>query len=151
MHTISGRVWPEADDVEDVVSFVGTRLRVLVADDDPALRQRLGDALSRDGFVVSQARDGEELLEIVQATLDEEGSAPELVIADLSLPGLGGLDALGALCARITGSLVLVTSRRRDEGLVERARAAGAFDVLEKPLDLDVLRCTLATVQPRGD
>ena len=99
MRAVSARMWsdPTHDDIEKEESFVGTRLRALVAEHDVALRRRVSEALMRDGFVVSHARDGFELIEILQATMSEEGSGPELIFADLTLPGFGGLDALRAL------------------------------------------------------
>ena len=151
MRAVSARMWsdPTHDDIEKEESFVGTRLRALVAEHDVALRRRVSEALMRDGFVVSHARDGFELIEILQATMSEEGSGPELIFADLTLPGFGGLDALRALRAVLPDALLLVTSPERDASTLAAAHAAGVYDVLAQPIDLTALHAALACVPMR--
>lgn len=124
--------------------------RALVAEHDGALRRHVADALALDGFVVSLARDGLELVEIVQATLREEGSCPELVVASLHLPGLGGFDGLRALGASLAGATVLVTAARCDEPTRLAARELGLTGVLPAPIDLAALHAVAAGVRPRG-
>lgn len=120
------------------------RPRALVAEDDPDLRRLIVEALHREGFVVSEARDGRELLEIVNATCIEEGSAPELVVADVRMPGCSGIEALQALRASLRGSAILVITAFGDEAVRRAAREAGAVGVLDKPFELDELRAAVA-------
>ena len=68
--------------------LVATKQRILVVDDEPNIREVVELYLRRDGFAVDVAADGEEALAIV------EKQPPHLVILDLMMPRLGGLEVL---------------------------------------------------------
>jgi DNA-binding NtrC family response regulator len=101
--------------------------RILVVDDEPAMRAGLGEVLGRGGFAVEQAATAEEALEKLQA-----GSV-DLLVTDLRLPGMSGLDLIReARGAGIETGAIVITAH----GTVEDAVAAmklGAFDFLTKP------------------
>jgi DNA-binding NtrC family response regulator len=120
--------------------------RILVVDDEPGMRAGLAEVLARGGFAVEMAATGEEgLARLAQGGID-------LLVTDLRLPGLGGLDVLRE--ARRTGleiPVVVITAH----GTVEDAVAAmklGAFDFLTKPFSpADLLHLAgraLASAQP---
>jgi DNA-binding NarL/FixJ family response regulator len=73
----------------------GGRTRVLVADDDEGIRMTLADYLGGRGYAVVPARDG---LEAVNAV--ERDSSIRIVLPDVSMPRMGGLEALGSIMAR---------------------------------------------------
>ena len=100
--------------------------RVLVVDDEAPLRQLVGAYLAREGHEVREAADGAQALAIA------EDFAPDLVVLDLGLPGLDGLDVCRRLRAFSDCYVVMVTARD-DEADVLRGLSAGADDYLTKP------------------
>lgn len=112
----------------------------LVAEDDPDLRRLIVGVLVREGFVVSEARDGRELIEIANSIAREDHDPPTLVISDVRMPGRDGLSALGELRATLEGAVILVITAYPDEAVLAAARGVGAIAVLAKPFALDDLR-----------
>jgi DNA-binding response OmpR family regulator len=102
---------------------------VLVADDDPDLRAFLEIVLSGAGYQTVCVADGTELLRRAAARL------PRLIVLDVRMPGLSGLDACRALRADpLTACCaVLLISSRTDEDEIADGFAAGADDYLTKP------------------
>ncbi|MFO0609712.1 MAG: response regulator [Polyangiales bacterium] len=122
------------------------RPRALVAEDDAALRALIVRALRRAGFVVSEARDGLELMEIAAATVREEGAPPELVVTDVRMPGRSGVEALAALRGTLSGAAILVITAFADEEVRLAAQAGGAVGVLDKPFELAELTALAASL-----
>jgi DNA-binding response OmpR family regulator len=103
--------------------------RVLLADDDPALRRLIGTTLGSQDFDLLQAVDGEEALQIARQ------QHPELVLLDVNMPKLDGFEVCRNLRSDPATSamkIVMLTARGAD---VDRARAreAGADDYFIKP------------------
>src|SRR5579863_7527072 len=116
---------------------------VLVVDDEPALRKALRTSLIASGFAVEEARDGEEAL------LSARRQPFDLVLLDINMPGIGGIDA----CRQIRGisphaGIVMVTVRDLEEDKV-RALEAGADDYVTKPFKLRELTARLRAVLRR--
>jgi two-component system KDP operon response regulator KdpE len=110
----------------------GAGARIVVVDDEPAIRRLLLANLSARGYEVVAVETGEEALE----RLDVD--APDLVILDLMLPGLSGLDVCRGL--RAASSVpILVLSARGEEGTKVQALDLGADDYLTKPFGVDEL------------
>jgi two-component system, OmpR family, KDP operon response regulator KdpE len=106
--------------------------RILVVDDEPAIRRVLRTNLTARGYDVSQAETGEDGLRQIQH------QAPDLLILDLMLPGISGLDVCKAV--RAAWSLpILVLSARGEELTKVRALDSGADDYLTKPFGMDEL------------
>jgi response regulator NasT len=103
--------------------------RVLVAEDETLIRLDLVEMLSEEGYVVvGEAADGE------QAVEQAESLRPDLVIMDVKMPKMDGLDAASIIAERRIAPVVILTAfSQRD--LVERARDAGAMAYLVKPFD----------------
>lgn len=109
--------------------------RVLVVEDDPETRRFYTDALTRHGFVVDQAHNGH------QALTKALESSPDLVLMDIAVPGIDGIE----LCRRLRADVrtrhvpVLAVTGYDDRHYPDRVRLAGANHVLIKPCDPDVL------------
>ena len=115
-------------------------MTVLVADDDDELRATVVDALRSDGYVVLEARDGEEMLALLRDTLSDPATRPDVVVADVRMPKLSGLGVLAEL--RYAGMRVPVVMMTGfyPESVEVVAKRLGAIGVLRKPFDLDDLR-----------
>lgn len=100
--------------------------RVLVVEDDPSVAEVVGRYLERDGFVVSWASNGREALQRAVAL------GPGLVVLDLSLPGMDGLEVLRRLRALAPVPVVILTARGEESDRVEGLQL-GADDYVVKP------------------
>lgn len=108
-------------------------MRVLIAEDDPMLGAGLKRALERAGYTADWALSGEET--VSAATAQDYA----VMLLDLGLPGLSGLEALRAIRRRRdTTPIIIVTAHDRPEQKVE-GLDAGADDYVVKPFDLDEL------------
>ena len=106
--------------------------RVLVVDDEPMVRETLGQVLSDEGYVVDLAVDGETALERVHAT------RPDAILLDLMMPGMNGRQFLQALRDETAYANVPVMIMTAVHGL-EISATLGASDVVEKPFNVDEL------------
>jgi two-component system KDP operon response regulator KdpE len=106
--------------------------RVLVVDDEVQIRRALTTNLRARGFEVDEAATGEEALQIAAR------SRPDLVILDLGLPGIDGIDVVHGLRGW-TDLPILVLSAREDEAAKVAALDAGADDYVTKPFGMDEL------------
>lgn len=121
------------------------RKRILVADDDDDIRQLLAKSLRRDHYEVIEARDGLDLLNMVERTV-----SPSVIVTDIRMPGLTGLAVLTVLRevgARIP--IILMTAHGDDDIRLEAERL-GATAFFEKPFDIDDLRTAIINVVERG-
>jgi two-component system, OmpR family, KDP operon response regulator KdpE len=107
-------------------------LRVLVIDDEPPIRKLLRMGLSTQGYRVIEAADG-------QAALDHMREKPDLIILDLGLPDMQGLELLRAMRTRDEGVPIVVLSSRSDESAKVQALDIGADDYVTKPFGMDEL------------
>ena len=110
--------------------------RILIVDDEPTLRRTLRANLLARGYQVALAETGEDALAQATARL------PDLVILDLMLPGLSGLEVCRLLRAR-SAMPILVLSARGEEQTKVRALDMGADDYLTKPFGMDELLARL--------
>ena len=116
--------------------------RVVLAEDDAALRSLLAEALARMGLEVDEARDGFEL----DARLAALGGAPaDLVVTDVRLPGLTGLTAIARLRrSDFTTRVLVITAYAEPE--THRFAAELSATILEKPFDLSRFRDAVAAL-----
>ncbi len=108
------------------------RRNILVVDDEPQITRVLRTTLSGHGYTVRTAGDGDEALEVMRAW------SPDLVVTDLSMPNMGGLE----LCRRIRAKWqvpIIVLSVRGDEKVKVEALDAGADDYVTKPFNMNEL------------
>jgi two-component system nitrogen regulation response regulator NtrX len=111
--------------------------RILIVDDEKNIRIQLQGLLSDHGYRTSVAADAESAL----ARVAEE--PPDLVLLDVNLPGMGGLEALEKIRARGEDPPVVVMSGQGTVDSAVKATKLGAFDYLEKPLDPERLLVTV--------
>ncbi len=104
---------------------------VLVVDDEPGIREVLSDILSDEGYEVFTAEDGYEGLSVLKTELID------LVLLDVWLPRLGGMDVLKEIHEKFTETAVIIISGHGTIDLAVKAVKMGAFDFIEKPLSLD--------------
>jgi two-component system, OmpR family, response regulator MprA len=102
--------------------------RILVVDDDRALRRAVSRALELEGYEVETAEDGVSAL----ASLDERDHEPDLVVLDVLMPNLDGVRACRAIRSRSQIPILMLTARTEVEQRVEGLEA-GADDYLAKP------------------
>ena len=119
------------------------KTRLLVVDDEPPLRKVLQTALTARGFSVEEVGSAEQALEIVAQR------AFDLVLLDINLPGMGGLEACGRMRTLLPKlGIIMVTVRDAERDMVQ-ALEAGADDYITKPFRLGVLVARLRAVLRR--
>ena len=111
--------------------------RVLVADDDPATVELLQEFLRGKGYEVLTASDGIEALQTVKE------KRPHLILLDIQMPKMDGLEVLRRLRAIDQEVGVIVITAVNEEETGRQAMALGAFDYIVKPLDLPYLEQSL--------
>jgi CheY-like chemotaxis protein len=124
----------------------GVAKKVLLVEDEDALRRVMKDLLEREGFTVYEAADG-------VIALDEiDRSAPDIVVLDLNLPRLDGYGVLSHLRSRpATATLpVIVLTAKGDEDSEVRVFEYGASDYLTKPFRPRALSARLHSLLSRG-
>jgi DNA-binding response OmpR family regulator len=116
---------------------------ILLVDDDALLRRSLAFNLEQAGYRVSTAANAEDALAATQQ------DSPDLVMLDIGLPGMDGLDALRQFREQSGVPVIFLTARRRelDEAL---GLELGADDYITKPFDLDVLLAHIKAVLRRS-
>src|SRR5829696_6339865 len=107
--------------------------RVLVIDDEPMVRETLGQVLTDEGYVVDLAVDGESALDSVHA------ARPDAILLDLMMPGMNGRQFLQALRDEPAYQAVPVLIMTAVHGLEVNPATLGASEVVEKPFDVDEL------------
>jgi phosphoserine phosphatase RsbU/P len=118
-----------------------TPIRILVVDDDDAVRESLGVSLESLGYDVRYAHDGRSALAAV------EQSHPEAMITDLQMPGMSGLDLLREMAVRNIGVAVIAISGG-DTQMLESARRLGAVETFAKPVMDDDLASAIERWRP---
>jgi two-component system KDP operon response regulator KdpE len=106
--------------------------RILVVDDEPQIRRALRSTLSALGFVVADAESGEAAIEKVRA------EKFDLILLDINMPGLSGLETCRAIRSRSDVSIIMLTVRDRSLDKIE-ALDAGADGYVTKPFDINEL------------
>ena len=118
--------------------------RILVVDDDPHVREALRDVLDFAGYAVVQATDGKAALAALEAASGSARDAIDLVLLDLEMPRVGGLEALRHMAEKHAAVPVVVVSGKGTVRSAVEATQLGAYDFLEKPVDA---QRTLLTVR----
>lgn len=109
-----------------------TSATILVVDDEPQIRRVMRTTLTGSGYVVAEARSGEEALEWV---LHEHA---DLILLDMNMPGMGGLEACREIRDRSDVPVIMLTVRNTEKDKV-RALDAGADDYVVKPFSMEEL------------
>jgi two-component system response regulator PilR (NtrC family) len=111
--------------------------RVLVVDDEQSMRNMLAIALQQEGYEVVTAEDGE------AARRELEARSVDLIVSDIRMPGLDGIELLRFAREHTPGTeVILVTAHASTDSAVEALRL-GAYDYITKPFDIDELKLTV--------
>jgi DNA-binding response OmpR family regulator len=117
---------------------------ILLVDDDALLRRSLAFNLEQASYRVSTAANAEDALALARR------DRPDLVLLDIGLPGMDGLDALRYFQAQVGVPVIFLTARRRELDQV-LGLELGADDYITKPFDLDVLLARIKAVLRRSE
>jgi len=109
-----------------------TSSTILVVDDEPQIRRVMGTTLTSHGYAVMEARSGEEALEKMRS------ERPDLVLLDMNMPGMGGLEVCREIRNFSDVPIVMLTVRNTEKDKV-RALDAGADDYVVKPFSMEEL------------
>ena len=115
---------------------------ILIVDDEALIRSSLSYSLEQAGYRTSSAPNAEDALAIAQR------DHPDLVLLDIGLPGMDGLEALSHLRAQVGCPVIFVTARRRELDEIVGLEL-GADDFISKPFDVDVLLARVKAVLRR--
>ena len=111
--------------------------QILVVDDDERIRQSLSGILKDEGYGVTDARDG------LQALKQVEIEPPDLVLLDIWMPGIDGIETLERIKSQIPNIPVIMISGHANIELAVKASKLGAYDFIEKPLSLEKVLLTV--------
>lgn len=117
--------------------------KILLVDDDPAVRKMVGLLLTGEGYEVLLAIDGSESIQVVRA------AEIDLVLLDLNMPGMDGWEAYEQLASENPMLPIIVITARPNQSFT--AMAAGIGALLEKPLDLPKLFLTIRDLLDEPD
>ncbi|HYA14353.1 MAG TPA: sigma-54 dependent transcriptional regulator [Syntrophales bacterium] len=104
---------------------------ILIVDDEKSICQSLGSILADEGYEILSAGSGEEAIKII------EEDPPGLIILDIWLPGIDGIETLKAIRSRYPQMRVIMISGHGTIETAVKATKLGAFDFFEKPLSMD--------------
>jgi two-component system nitrogen regulation response regulator NtrX len=111
--------------------------QILVVDDEECIRQSLNGILKDEGYEVLEAKDG------LQALKQIEADPPELVLLDIWMPGMDGMEVLERMKGQIPNLPVIMISGHGNIELAVKAVKLGAYDFIEKPLSLEKVLLTV--------
>lgn len=115
------------------------RETILAVDDEPAVCELLREFLEGRGYTVLTASNGAEALTIV------EKERPQLILLDLLMPGMNGLEVLQRIGKIHSRARIVMLTAVGDVEVAERALRRGAFDYITKPVDLRYLELAILT------
>ena len=134
-----------AADAETSLAMTAKR-RILVVDDAEGIRSYLASLLELRGFQVDTAEDGQSALALL-----ESGAAPDLIILDVMMPGIDGLETLRRIRARDPEVPVVMLSVVGKAATIVEAMQLGATDYLNKPFEEEELELTISKAFERRD
>ena len=126
--------------------------KILVAEDQPAMRHLIARLLRERGYDVVEVGDGAMLWEELHAALrdDDNPSEVELIISDIRMPNVSGLEVLKLMRDERTARPVILITAFGDAATIAEAERLGASRVFSKPFDLrELVDATVELVQPR--
>ena len=112
-------------------------MKVLIVDDERAIRNSLGEILGDEGYEVETAEDGAVALQKV------EKEKFDVIFCDIKMPGMDGIEVLGKLMEMGIDSAVVMISGHADIDTAVECIKKGAFDFVQKPLDLNRVLITI--------
>lgn len=116
-----------------LLSKLEAKGQILVVDDEPTICAMLAKRLSVQGFDVRTAHSG------TQALASIEKSRPRLMLLDMYMPEMSGIEVIRTLRGRGDVLPIIVLTASRDQALLDECLKLGSFDVMNKPVDLEYL------------
>lgn len=114
---------------------------IMVVDDSPFASKQIKDIVEDNGYeVIGYAKDGEEAIELYKEL------RPDIVILDIIMPGLNGLETAEILKKQDPAVKILMLSSLCDAGTMEEVKSIGVKHLIPKPLEADVLLASLELV-----
>jgi two-component system KDP operon response regulator KdpE len=117
---------------------------ILVVDDEPQIRRVLRATLSSNGYEVIEAQSGQEAIEMVVT------ERPELILLDVNMPGMNGLEACNKIRMAFDGPIIMVTVRNTERDKIA-ALDAGADDYVVKPFAIGELLARIRAALRRSN
>jgi len=121
------------------VRAMGASGQILIVDDEIEIRSVLEEFLNHKGFKTQAAPDGMTAVQAICAQL------PDVVLLDIDMPSLGGIEALSAIRAIAPRVKVIMISGKASLDVAKQSLAHGAYDYLAKPFDLEYLAKSVET------
>ena len=116
--------------------------KILVVDDDAGVRHLIRRLLKREGYEVIEGSDRQDIFELIRT------EHPALVLMDVHMPRLDGIEALRKIIKNDPGVAVIMVSGDDNLGLARQAMEKGACDYITKPLDLRSLQMSVKAYMP---
>jgi len=110
---------------------------ILIVDDEPSILKSLSGLLADEGFEIKTASNGYEGLKII------EEEAPDLVLLDIWMPGIDGIETLKEIKKNYTNIPVIIITGHGTIETAVKATKLGAYDLIEKPLSIDKVIVTI--------
>jgi two-component system, OmpR family, KDP operon response regulator KdpE len=117
---------------------------ILVVDDEPQIRRVLRATLASNGYEVIEAKSGQEAIEMVVT------ERPELILLDVNMPGMSGLEACNKIRMSFHGPIIMVTVRNAERDKIA-ALDAGADDYIVKPFAIGELLARIRAALRRSN
>jgi len=119
-------------------------MRILITDDDRAIRRAIRDVLEMEGHQVEEAEDGEKALQLTENVLFD------VLFCDIKMPQMDGITLMEKLLERGNTSDIIVMSGHGTIEMAVRALKLGAYDFIEKPLNLNRILVSVQHVKEKG-
>lgn len=119
-------------------------MKILIVDDERAIRNSLKEILGDEGYDVDVAEEGAEALKMAAA------EHYDIVFCDIKMPGMDGVEVLGKLVSEGSDSAVVMISGHGDIDTAVECIKKGAFDFIQKPLDLNRILITVKNATDRS-
>ncbi len=117
------------------------RAKILVVDDEPTICSMMKVFLTQIGYQVKTVNSGEDAI----ATFDED--PPDMVLLDISMPGMRGIDVLQQMKTQKANCGVIMLSAYGDDQTIQEALDMGAYCYIQKPMELTDLKKQLEALQ----
>jgi DNA-binding response OmpR family regulator len=114
------------------------RISILIADDEDDIRRLLSEFLAARGYAVSFAKNGREAVEVVR-----KDPGLQLVLLDVSMPVMGGMEALGHIMSGDPHPSVIMMTAVADREIARQAMKIGAFDYVLKPFEFAAIEASI--------
>ena len=120
-----------------------SRAKILVVDDEPTICSMMNVFLTQIGYQVRTVNSGEDAIDV----FDED--PPDMVLLDISMPGMRGIDVLQLMKSRKTDCGIIMLSAYGDDQTIQEAMDMGAYCYIQKPMELMELKKHLEDLHQR--